>query len=67
MLHEKKSQTLEIDLGRIDNHTRPAKIFVTANPRASRSALDCELHMDTFHKNTIWSENKAYKLDYIPN
>lgn len=35
--------TGEIFFGRIDNHTRPARILVTAKARDKMSALDCEL------------------------
>lgn len=35
--------TMEIDFGRIESHTRPFNILVTAKPSVNRSALDCEL------------------------
>lgn len=35
--------TTEIVFGRIESHTRPFKILVTAKPSVSKSALDCEL------------------------
>lgn len=34
-----------IDLGRIDNQTKPVNKLVTAKPSANRSALDCELQI----------------------
>lgn len=35
--------TAEIDLGRMESHTRPFKILATARPSVNKSALDCEL------------------------
>lgn len=43
-----KPLTTNIDFGRIDSHTRPARILVTDKPSVSRSALDCELPNRTF-------------------
>ena len=36
--------TADIDFGRIDSHTRPVRMLVTAKPSVKRSDLDCELH-----------------------
>lgn len=41
--------TTEIVFGRIESHTRPFKILVTAKPSVNRSALDWELP-DTVEK-----------------
>lgn len=35
--------TTVMDFGRMDNHTKPVNILLTANEMANRSALDCEL------------------------
>ena len=35
--------TGEMDFGRMDNQTRPARISVTERARVNMSALDCEL------------------------
>lgn len=38
-----KVLTGEMDFGRMDSQTRPARISVTESARVSMSALDCEL------------------------
>lgn len=41
--------TTEMDLGRIDNQTRPVNILVTAKLSVNKSALDCELKAQLSH------------------
>lgn len=46
-----------MDLGRIDNQTKPVNKLVTAKPSANRSALDCELQNHKTHE----TSNKIFK------
>lgn len=70
-----------MDLGRIDNQTKPVNKLVTAKPSANRSALDCELYglqnshqmsNDTktkfqSHQNTISNDHIKLELDLDTN
>lgn len=47
-----RNLTADTYFGRIDSHTNPARILVTARPIVNISALDCEL----LHKNLVHTE-----------
>ena len=55
--------TTNIVFGRIDSHTRPARILVTAKPSVNRSALDCELlDKKVLDEYELLTEEKLWRL-----
>ena len=53
--------TTNVVFGRIDSHTKPVRIFVTAKPSVSRSALDYELLDDKVLDNCEHQEKRRRK------
>lgn len=58
---EYETLTGEIYFGRIDNHTRPERRFVTAKARVNISARDCELFREQRSKHNIVNVQNSIK------